>query len=170
METRDEWRGVKTSLRVGSRQGGHHTKLPRHSLSLSSSQSFHVFIRDDINASILYPPSGAGGSACTLWKARSNRFFAVCFLQSGKRFVFLKSIVKYRVAQKQWIKFSIEKSLVFSSVNLLEILHASTYDILVYIYKVKKSPRMATLNYRQFGNPGRRDLEAHYTIVHKEDD
>ena len=60
-----------------------------------------------------------------------------------------------------WKKFS------FLSVNHLEILHASTYDILVYIYKVKKSRRMATLTYRHFGNPGRHLREAHYNIVHK---
>ena len=52
----------------------------------------------------------------------------------------------YRVAQKECSKFSIEKSLVFFSVNVFENLHASTYDILVYIYKVKKiaaaSPRL----------------------------
>ena len=44
----------------------------------------------------------------------------------------------YSLAQKQWIKFSIEKSLVFFSVNLFKNLHASTYTILLYIYKVKK--------------------------------
>ena len=44
----------------------------------------------------------------------------------------------YSLTQKQCSKFSIEKSLVFFLVNLLEILHASTYDILLYIYKVKK--------------------------------
>ena len=44
----------------------------------------------------------------------------------------------YRVAQKECSKFSIEKSLFFFSVNIFKNLYASTYDILVYIYKVKK--------------------------------
>ena len=36
----------------------------------------------------------------------------------------------------------------------------------IYI-KSKKPPRMATLTYMHFGNPGRRRFEAHYIIVHK---
>ena len=47
--------------------------------------------------------------------------------------------IMYRVHQKQCSKFSNEKSLVFLTVNLLEILHARTYDIHKYIYKVKKN-------------------------------
>ena len=42
------------------------------------------------------------------------------------------------VRQKQCSKFSNEKSLVFLTVNLVEILHASTYGIYKNIYKVKK--------------------------------
>ena len=42
------------------------------------------------------------------------------------------------VRQKQCSKFSNEKSLVFLTVNLDEILHASTYDICKYIYKIEK--------------------------------
>ena len=45
---------------------------------------------------------------------------------------------RYRVRQKQCSKFSNEKSLVFLTVNLVEILHVSSYDIYNYIYKVKK--------------------------------
>ena len=48
-------------------------------------------------------------------------------------------IIVYSVTGKQCPQALIEKSLVFLTVNLHEILHASTYDILVYIYKVKKS-------------------------------
>ena len=44
----------------------------------------------------------------------------------------------YRVHQKQSSKFSNEKSLVFLTVNLVEILHVSTYGIYKNIYKVKK--------------------------------
>ena len=44
----------------------------------------------------------------------------------------------YSLAQKHCIKFSNEKSLVFLTVNLHEILHESTYTIYAYIYKAKK--------------------------------
>ena len=44
----------------------------------------------------------------------------------------------YRVRQKQCSKCLNEKSLVFLTVNLFEILDASTYDIHKNIYKVKK--------------------------------
>ena len=53
--------------------------------------------------------------------------------------IFFSIQCMYRVAQKQWIKFSIEKSLVIFSVIFFGILHASTYDIHNYIYKVQKS-------------------------------
>ena len=39
---------------------------------------------------------------------------------------------------KQWTLDLNEKSLVFLTVNLIEILHASTYGNYSYIYKVKK--------------------------------
>ena len=90
------------------------------------------------------------------------RRISICMM-----FYVLQWIYTYSLAQKQWIKFSIEKSLVFFSVNLFKNLHAITYTILLYIYKVKKSRRMATLTYRHFGNPGRRRPKAHYNIVHK---
>ena len=45
----------------------------------------------------------------------------------------------YRLAQKHCTKFSNEKSMVFSPVNLFEILHANTYNIYNYIYKVEKN-------------------------------
>ena len=61
----------------------------------------------------------------------------------------------YSLAQKHCTKFSNEKSLVFLTVDLYEILHASTCTIYAYIYKVKNLPRMATLTYSNFGNPGR---------------
>ena len=75
----------------------------------------------------------------------------------------------YSLAQKHCVKISIEKSMVIFSVNLLENLHASTYDIYncIYRYKIKKMPRMATLNYKHSANFGRSYNRAHYTIVHK---
>ena len=63
-----------------------------------------------------------------------------------KKFVFLRSTfmkfcmqVLYSVTGKQCPQALIEKSLVFLTVNLYEILHASTYGIYNYIYKIKKS-------------------------------
>ena len=53
-----------------------------------------------------------------------------------KQFLLLYNV--YRVHQKQCSKFSNEKSLDFLTVNLVEILHVSTYDIYKNIYKVKK--------------------------------
>ena len=53
--------------------------------------------------------------------------------------------------------------MVFLTVKFSEILHASTYDIYNYIYKVKKMPRMATLNNKHSANPGRSYHRAHYT-------
>ena len=44
----------------------------------------------------------------------------------------------YSLPQKHCTKFSNEKSMFFLTVNLFEILHASTYGIYNYIYKVKK--------------------------------
>ena len=69
----------------------------------------------------------------------------------------------YSLAQKHCTKFSNEKSMFFLTVNLYEILHASTYAIYAYIYKVKNLPRMATLTYSHFGHPGRIYHCAHYT-------
>ena len=46
------------------------------------------------------------------------------------------------MAGKQWTLALNEKSLVFLTVNLYEILHTSTYTIYNYIYKVKKTPRL----------------------------
>ena len=57
--------------------------------------------------------------------------------------------------------------MVFFTVNLFEILHASTYGIYNYIYKVKKMPRMATLSYSHHGNPGRGHPYARYIILNK---
>ena len=37
------------------------------------------------------------------------------------------------------VQFSIEKKLLFFTVNFLENLHASTYDIQFYIYRVKNA-------------------------------
>ena len=71
----------------------------------------------------------------------------------------------YSLPQKHCTKFSNEKSSFFSPVNLFENLHASAYDIYNCIYKVKKMPRMATLNYKHSANPGRSYHRAHYTIV-----
>ena len=65
------------------------------------------------------------------------------------------SVTLYSLCQKHCTTALTEKSRVFFTVNLFENLHASTYDYLVYIYKVKKMPRMATLSYSHHGNPGR---------------
>ena len=49
----------------------------------------------------------------------------------------------YRVHQKQCSKFSNEKSLVFLTVNLNEILQASTYMVSIVTYiKSKNPPRL----------------------------
>ena len=45
----------------------------------------------------------------------------------------------YSVTGKQCPQTIVEKSLVFLTVNFHEILHASTYGIYNYIYKIKKS-------------------------------
>ena len=45
----------------------------------------------------------------------------------------------YSVTGKQCPQALIEKSLVFLTANLYEILHASTYGIYNYIYKIKIS-------------------------------
>ena len=66
---------------------------------------------------------------------------------------FIKPTLIYSLAQKQLIKFSIEKSLVLFSVKLIEILHASTYDILVYIYKVKKPAADGNSDLQAFWQP-----------------
>ena len=70
----------------------------------------------------------------------------------------------YSLAQKHCTKFSNEKSLVFLTVNLHEILHASTYTLYAYIYEVKNLPRMATLTYSHFSNPGGSYHRAHYSL------
>ena len=70
-------------------------------------------------------------------------------------------LLKYSLAQKHCTKFSNEKSLVFLTVDLYEILHASTCTIYAYIHKVKNLPQMATLTYSHFGNPGRSYHRAH---------
>ena len=70
----------------------------------------------------------------------------------------------YSLAQKHCTKFSNEKSLVFLTVNLYEILHASTYTIYAYIYKVENLPRLATLTYSYFGNPVGSYHRAHYSL------
>ena len=70
----------------------------------------------------------------------------------------------YSLAQKHCTKFSNEKSLVFLTVNLHEILHASTYTLYAYIHKVKNLPQMATLTYSNFGNPGGSYHRAHYSL------
>ena len=49
-------------------------------------------------------------------------------------------IYMYSLPKKQCTKFSNKKSSVFFPVNLLENLHASTYTIYKYIYKIKKNP------------------------------
>ena len=48
----------------------------------------------------------------------------------------------YSLAQKHCTKFSNEKSLVFLTVNLYEILPASTYGIYEYMVKMKNLPRL----------------------------
>ena len=45
----------------------------------------------------------------------------------------------YSLAQKHCTKFSNEKSMVFLTVNLIEILHTSAYGIYNYTYKVRKN-------------------------------
>ena len=45
------------------------------------------------------------------------------------------------------------KILSFFLVNLIEILHASTYDILVYIYKVKKTAADGNSDLQAFWQP-----------------
>ena len=45
----------------------------------------------------------------------------------------------YSLAQKHCTKFSNEKSMVFSPVNILENLHASAYGIYNYRYEVQKN-------------------------------
>ena len=70
----------------------------------------------------------------------------------------------YSLQQKHCTTTLDEKSSVFLTVNFYEILHASTYTMYTYISKVKKSPRMATLNYSHFGNPSRSYQRAHYTV------
>ena len=45
---------------------------------------------------------------------------------------------EYSLTQKHCFKFSNEKSMFFSVVNIFEILPASSYDIYSYTYKVKK--------------------------------
>ena len=70
----------------------------------------------------------------------------------------------YSLAQKHCTKFSNDKSMVFSPVNILENLHASTYMAsTITDMKSKKMPRMATLTYSHFGNPGRSYHRAHYS-------
>ena len=54
--------------------------------------------------------------------------------------------------------------MVFLTVNVYEILHASTYTIYEYINKVKNLPRLATLTYSHFGNPGGSYYRAHYSL------
>ena len=48
----------------------------------------------------------------------------------------------YSLAQKHCTKFSNEKSMVFLTVNLYEILPASTYGIYEYMVKMKNLPRL----------------------------
>ena len=58
----------------------------------------------------------------------------------GSNIQLLTEVTKnmYSVRQKQCSKFSNEKSLVFFTVNLVENLHVSTYDIYEYTYKIEK--------------------------------
>ena len=57
--------------------------------------------------------------------------------------------MKYSLPKKQCTKFSNKKSSVFFPVNLLENLHASTYTIYNYIYKIKKNPSPFSILHRK---------------------
>ena len=51
-------------------------------------------------------------------------------------------LTMYSLAQKHCTKFSNEKSMVFFTVNLYEIWHATTYGIYEYMVKIKNPPRI----------------------------
>ena len=59
--------------------------------------------------------------------------------ESARHPSFLHLCTIVQSGTKPCVKISIEKSMVIFSVNLLENLHASTYDIYNYIYKVRKN-------------------------------
>ena len=50
--------------------------------------------------------------------------------------------VQYSMQQKECLTTLDEKSSVFLTVNLYKILHASTYDIYEYMFKIKNLPRL----------------------------
>ena len=58
--------------------------------------------------------------------------------------------------QKECPKSLDENSMVIFSVNIFEKLYTSTYTLSKYstYQRPKQSPRMATLSYSHFGNPG----------------
>ena len=75
-------------------------------------------------------------------------------------------VIKYSLPKKQCTKFSNEKSSVFFPVKLLEILHASTYDLYNYIYKVKKIRRLVVRGRQPPpAAAGQRGTRAHYNCA-----
>ena len=67
----------------------------------------------------------------------------------------------YSLAQKHCTKFSNEKSMDFLTVNLYEILHASTYGIYECMLKIKNLPWLVRGHQPPRAAAGERGTRAH---------